>query len=92
MPTFIFNANQISFGNKENLRSFPPHEQQLATHIGQCLQRIPPKQLCRCLRESFLLRWEELQQTTPNFSELVTEMLVLLARLDAEEDRLAGTV
>lgn len=92
MPTIIFNANQINFGNKETRDTLSIHEQQLAFHIGQCLQRIPPKQLCRCLRESFLLRWEELQQTTPDFNELVTEMLVLFARLDAEEDRLAGIV
>lgn len=92
MPTFIFNANQISFGNNETSSSAPLHEQQLANHIGQCLQRIPPKQLCRCLRESFLLRWEELQRTTPDFNELVTELLVLLARLDAEEDRVTGNV
>jgi hypothetical protein len=92
MPTFIFKKNHISFDSKPNDQSTNPsplHKQELAAHIGVCLQRIPPKQLCRCLREGFFLHWEELQKTSPNFTELVTEMLVLLARLDAEEDRIA---
>jgi hypothetical protein len=95
MPTFIFNSNQIHFGNNSNAQFARPGDisnQELAFHIGSCLQRIPPKQLCRCLRESFLLRWEELQRSTPDFSELVTELTVLLARLDTEEDRMMGNV
>ncbi|NCU05176.1 MAG: hypothetical protein GXC73_14450 [Chitinophagaceae bacterium] len=91
MATFIFNSNQINFGNNSNGQFARPGDtgnQDLAFYIGSCLQRIPPKQLCRCLRESFLLRWEELQSSTPDFSELVTELTILLARLDAEEDRI----
>lgn len=95
MPTFIFNSNQINFGNNPNGQFARPGDtckQELTFHIGSCLQRIPPKQLCRCLRECFLLRWEELQSSTPDFSELVTELTVLLARLDAEEDKMLGNV
>jgi hypothetical protein len=40
----------------------------------------------------FSARWEELQSSTPGFSEPVTELAVLLARLDAEEDRIARDV
>ena len=58
----------------------------LATHIGVCLEMIPAKHLCRCLRESFMLRLEELQATVPAFKDFVTELTVLLARLDAVED------
>lgn len=77
MAIIIFNSNNFSFGNNRNDRVSEPtplHERDLATHIGVCLQQIPPKQLCRCLRESFMLRWEELQLTSSNFKDLVTEI------------------
>ena len=90
MATFIFNSNNFNFGKNIQTQSSDPvplYERDLATHIGVCLQQIPPKQLCRCLRESFMLRWEELQLTSANFKDLVTEMTILMARLDAEEDK-----
>ena len=90
MATFIFNSNNFIFGKgipNQSPDPAPLHELDLSTHIGTCLQMIPPKQLCRCLRESFMLRWEELQLTSANFSLLVTEMTILMARLDAEEDK-----
>ena len=87
MAVFIFNSNQDNRIINQSSGMDPLYEPDLATHIGLCLQKIPPKQLCRCLRESFLLRWEEIQLASPNFSELVTEMAILLARLDAEEDK-----
>ncbi len=90
MAVFIVNSNNFNQDNRiynRPLEQIPIQELDLATHIGLCLQKIPPKQLCRCLRESFLLRWEDLQLTTPDFRDLVTEMAILLARLDAEEDK-----
>lgn len=59
----------------------------LEIHIGTCLLMISPRQLSQCLRESFMLNWESLQETTPDFKQLVTEMMVLLARLDALADQ-----
>ena len=90
MATFIFNSNDFSFDKGMPDQSSDPallYELDLAAHIGSCLQLMPPKQLCRCLRENFMLRWEELQLTSANFSLLVTEMTILMARLDAEEDK-----
>ncbi len=89
MSITIIKTNNFNFG--DNVINQQPgnnqlYEGDLATHIGTCLQMIPPKQLCRCLRESCMLRLEELQQTTPDFKNFLTELTILFARLDALED------
>lgn len=87
MPTIIF--NNVNFNSsKSNLLSeeIPLFKRDLAEHIGLCLRQIPPKQLCRCLRDSFMIHFEELACTCPNFKEMVTELSILMSRLDAEED------
>ena len=90
MPSFIINSNHIHLHNNHFTNANNQNnETALPVYIGECLLRIPPKQLCRCLRETFMLNWEALEQSTPDFKNLVTEMAILLARLDAEEDGLA---
>jgi hypothetical protein len=84
MAVIILDAPNFHFGGDAGMRSM--QEQDLVSHIGTCLRLLPPKQLCRCLRESFMLRLEELQQTTPDFKNFVTQLTILLARLDALED------
>lgn len=95
MATVIFNTNNFHFENKGNNSSVDETEsykQDIATHIGLCLNRIPPKQLCRCLRTIFLLNFEELQNNTPGFKNFVTDFVILLARLDGEEDKQRYTI
>lgn len=88
---FINNSSHISVGIRQQHEAgnTPPETTSLVIHIGTCLNMLPPKQLGRCLRDAFLLHLEELQKTCPDFYGFVVEFGVLLARLDAEEERQA---
>ena len=91
MQSFIINSNHIHVHNNHFTNAHSQNiETALPVYIGACLSKIPPKQLCRCLRETFMLNWEAIQQSTPDFKNFVTEMAILLARLDAEEDGFAS--
>ena len=91
MPSIIINSNHIHLHNNHfNQAGGHNNQTALPVYIGECLSKIPPKQLCRCLRETFMLNWESLQESTPDFKNFVTEMAILLARLDAEEAGLAS--
>ena len=85
-----FFINHVILNSKQavsNTGAITIDKEILEVHIGTCLLLIPPRQLSQCLRESFMLNWENLQETTPDFKQLVTEMMVLLARLDALADQ-----
>jgi hypothetical protein len=85
-----FFINQVLLNGKQSTNGNGPatmDKETLEIHIGTCLMMIPPRQLSQCLRESFMLNWENLQNTTPDFKQLVTEMMVLLARLDDLADQ-----
>jgi hypothetical protein len=89
MATVIFNSNNFTFNrtvNNQSPEEIPLHKRDLVTHIGTCLKQLPPKQLGRCLRTTFMLNWEQLVCTCPNFKDFLTELIILLERLDAEED------
>jgi hypothetical protein len=88
MSSIIVKTNQIHIGDAvyHHTNDKQILADDLATHIGACLRAIPPKQLCRCLREMFMLRLEELQAGVPEFNNFVSSLTILLARLDAEED------
>ena len=87
MATIIL--NNFNIGNEKNSQTdeeIPLYKLGLTQHIGQCLNLIPPKQLCRLLRDGLIIHFEELMHTCPKFKEIVTELGILMSRLDAEED------
>ena len=86
---FINNASNFSLGivhNHDPDNKIPLERADLPIHIGTCLNMIPPEQLSRCLRDAFMLHIEALQKTCPDFYGFVTELAVLLTRLDDESD------
>ena len=87
---FINNSSNFNLGivnHNDANNEIPLERADLPIHIGTCLNMIPSKQLSRCLRDTFMLHIEALEKTCPDFYGFITELAVLLTRLDDEADQ-----
>lgn len=84
----IINRNiSVNILQQQRSETIPEPTTTMAEHIGNCLAKLPAKQLGRGLRDALLLHLEDWKATCPGFDDFVTELAVLFARLDEEEDR-----